>query len=389
MRDHIRPYLNLIMVMIVLIVAAMPARAENLVTGSSNNTLSATVIAVLHHPWAMSFVDDNTLLVTTKPGQMILIDRHQDQDQGQGQSEVAGVPPVYAGGQGGLGDVIPHPNFAENQRIYLSYIDSDDGGATRYAAVNSARLTRMPTPQLTDHQLIWKQSPATSGKGHYSHRLAFAPPNSAFAGQLFITSGDRQLQTPAQQMDQGLGKIIRLNDDGSVPRDNPFQSQGALAKTFWSIGHRNALGLAFDAEGQLWAHEMGPRDGDELNAIHKGANYGWPLVSEGEHYSGTPIPSHETQPDMTPPTAYWVPTIAPSGLIFYSGDMFPEWQGNAFIGGLRSRALIRLAITDNKVVEEERFRWSARVREVEQGPDHAIWVLEDGATGRLIRFTKP
>jgi glucose/arabinose dehydrogenase len=190
-------------------------------------------------------------------------------------------------------------------------------------------------------------------------------------------------------MQQGLGKIIRLYDDGSIPKDNPFQTDGALARTFWSIGHRNALGLAFDAGGQLWAHEMGPRDGDELNMIHKGANYGWPVVSEGEHYDGTHIPSHPTRPDMTPPAAFWVPTIAPSGLIFYHGDMFPEWQGHAFIGGLKSRALIRLEFKNSQPVEAERFRWSKRVREVDQSPDGAIWVLEDGADGRLIQFTRP
>ena len=331
----------------------------------------------------MSFLDESTILVTTKPGQLWLFDRLR------GQIAIDGVPTVFAGGQGGLGDVIPHPDFHINQRIYLSFIDSDDGGATRYATVISARLTLSPTPYLTDHELIWKQVPATSGRGHFSHRLAFAPKESPYAGQLFITSGDRQLQSPALRMDQGLGKIIRLNDDGSVPADNPFQTEGELARTFWSIGHRNALGLAFDTDGQLWAHEMGPRDGDELNIIYKGANYGWPIVSEGEHYNGTAIPSHATRPDITAPAAFWVPTIAPSGLIFYDGNMFPEWQGDAFVGGLRSQALIRVTFADDQPVEAERFRWSARVREVEQSPDGAIWVLEDGASGRLIQFTKP
>ncbi|MGB1919821.1 MAG: PQQ-dependent sugar dehydrogenase [Candidatus Puniceispirillales bacterium] len=371
------------MLAMMLMLSIMPVRAENLVTGSAGNTLSATVIASLHHPWAMSFLDESTILVTTKPGQLWLFDRLQ------GQIAINGVPTVFAGGQGGLGDVIPHPDFHTNQRIYLSFIDSDDGGATRYAAVISARLTLSPTPYLTDHQMIWKQVPAKSGRGHFSYRLAFAPKESPYAGQLFITSGDRQLQSPAQRMDQGLGKIIRLNDDGSVPADNPFQTEGELARTFWSIGHRNALGLAFDANGQLWAHEMGPRDGDELNIIYKGANYGWPIVSEGEHYNGITIPSHATRPDITAPAAFWIPTIAPSGLIFYDGDIFPEWQGDAFIGGLRSQALIRVTFADNQPVEAERFRWSARVREVEQSPDGAIWVLEDGASGRLIQFTKP
>jgi glucose/arabinose dehydrogenase len=379
-------YLRHLLVAVMIGFAAMPAmtaKAENLVTGSAKNTLSATVVASLHHPWAMSFLDEDTLLVTTKPGQLWLFDRLREQIM------VNGVPDVFAGGQGGLGDVIPHPDFADNQTIYLSYIASDNGGKTRYAAIMSAKLMRGDTPELTDHRLIWKQQPATSGKGHFSYRLAFAPLNSPYAGQLFITSGDRQLQSPAQDMQQGLGKIIRLYDDGRIPKDNPFQTDGALARTFWSIGHRNALGLAFDAGGQLWAHEMGPRDGDELNMIHKGANYGWPVVSEGEHYDGTLIPSHPTRPDMKAPAIFWVPTIAPSGLIFYHGDMFPEWQGHAFIGGLKSRALIRLEFQNGQPVEAERFRWSKRVREVDQSPDGAIWVLEDGADGRLIQFTRP
>ncbi len=184
-----------------------------------------------------------------------------------------------------------------------------------------------------------------------------------------------------------LGKIIRLNDDGSVPKDNPFQDKGALAKSFWSTGHRNLLGIAFDGEGRLWAHEMGPRHGDELNLIHPGRNYGWPIVSDGDNYDGSRIPDHATRPEFEAPKASWVPSIAPSGLVIYDGDVFANWQGNALIGGLVSRALIRVALTGPNAQEAERFRWGKRVREVEQGPAGHIWVLEDGDNGRLLKLS--
>ncbi len=231
-------------------------------------------------------------------------------------------------------------------------------------------------------EIIWRQTPKVSGKGHYSHRLVFGPQR-----YLFITSGERQKQEPAQSWTQDLGKIIRLHADGSVPPDNPFQDKGALAKSFWSLGHRNLLGIAFNKNGQLWTHEMGPQHGDEFNLIIRGDNYGWPLVSWGNHYSGYPIPDHDTRPEFHTPEVYWVPTIAPSGLIIYDGPMFPDWQGNAFIGGLRSESLIRIKINGDQAEEVERFDMKQRIREVEQGPDGAIWVLEDGDGGRLLRLS--
>jgi glucose/arabinose dehydrogenase len=203
---------------------------------------------------------------------------------------------------------------------------------------------------------------------------------------LFITSGDRQKQDPAQDFDAALGKVIRLHDDGTVPSDNPWQDQGDLAKTFWTMGHRNLLGIAFDGAGRLWTHEMGPRHGDELNLIEPGGNYGWPEVSYGNHYSGRRIPDHPTRPEFVEPKAYWVPAISPSGLVIYDGAMFPDWQGDAFIGGLSSRALVHVDIDGDTAAEVERFEWNRRVREVEQGPDGALWVLED-RDGRLLKLT--
>jgi glucose/arabinose dehydrogenase len=331
----------------------------------------------------MSFINSDNLLVTTKAGKLWLVNTIGEQ------SLVSGVPNVFAGGQGGLGDVVLHPKYAKNKLVYISYINSDNAGKTRYASVIRGTLENSNKPQLKSIETIWKQTPARPGKGHFSHRIAFGLARTQHAGKIFITSGDRQEQTPAQQWDMALGKIIRLYEDGTIPTDNPFRDKGDLAKTFWTVGHRNALGIAFAKNGQLWAHEMGPRHGDELNLIVAGENYGWPIVSEGNHYSGAKIPVHETRPEFMVPKLYWVPTVAPSGLIFYKGDEFSKWNGNAFIGGLKSKALVRIGFNNGEPFEAERFSWSKRVREVEIDHDGAIWVLEDGPSSRLIKFTKP
>ena len=370
-------------ILILLINFASISWANNLVTGSEGGRLEGKVVSEFNKPWAMSFIDSDNLMITTKVGKLWLVNSSGEK------SLVSGTPKVFAGGQGGLGDVVLHPNYATNKLIYISYIASDNSGKTRYASVIRGTLEMSNTPQLKNIETIWKQSPARSGKGHFSHRIAFGLNGTQHARKIFITSGDRQEQTPAQKWDMALGKIIRLNEDGTIPTNNPFQDKGDLAKTFWTIGHRNALGIAFAKNGQLWAHEMGPRHGDELNLIIAGKNYGWPIVSEGNHYSGAKIPIHETRPEFMAPKLYWVPTVAPSGLVFYEGDEFSEWKGNAFIGGLKSKALVRIGFNNGKPFEAERFSWSKRVREVEIDNKGAIWVLEDGSSGRLIKFTKP
>ena len=372
-----------IILMVLMVVMAAPMAMAKPLRGSEGSRLDPQVISRLNSPWALAFVNPKEMLITTKSGQMMMLTT-------DGQTrQVKGVPPVFEGGQGGLGDVTPHPDFAENQLIYFSFVASNDNGKTRFARVMRGQLTTEAEPELINLEVIWDQTPARPGRGHFSHRLAFGPEGTDVEGDLFITSGDRQELTPAQDWQSSLGKIIRLRDDGHTPPDNPFQDKGELAKTFWTLGHRNALGLSFNAAGQLWAHEMGPRHGDELNLITKGNNYGWPEVSEGRHYSGTAIPSHKTRPEFTPPKAFWVPTIAPSGLVFYDGDEFPQWQGHGFIGGLKSRALIRIAFDGDQAVEAERFEWAKRVRDVALAPDGSIWVIEDGNNGRLIRFTNP
>jgi glucose/arabinose dehydrogenase len=350
---------------------------EKTINGNAGSRLLAESFGEFNEPWAMTFLPDGDLLVTEKSGSLLLV-RLDDRSR----MVVKGVPEVAYGGQGGLGDIILHPQYKDNYWIYLSYVEQDASGNRGAVVVRAQLRLASAEPKLENTEVIWKQKPKVSGSGHYSHRLAFSSD-----GYLFITSGERQKQTPAQSWTQNLGKVIRLNEDGSIPPDNPFQDKGELAKTFWSLGHRNLLGIAFDRKGKLWTHEMGPRHGDEFNQIIRGDNYGWPIVSWGDQYTGVPIPDHDTRPEFHAPEVYWVPTVAPSGLIIYNGSMYPKWQGNAIIGGLRSESLIRIEIEGDQANEVERFKMGKRIREVEQGPGDAIWVLEDKKGGRLLRLT--
>ncbi|HEY8518853.1 MAG TPA: PQQ-dependent sugar dehydrogenase [Gammaproteobacteria bacterium] len=340
-----------------------------------------TEVADFNEPWAMEFLPDGRVLVSEKRGALKLL--AMDGTVG----DIRGVPEVEYGGQGGFGDVVLHPGFSENGLVYLSYAESGERG-TAGAAVARARLVLEGSGgELRDLEVIWRQVPKVDGRGHYGHRIAFGPD-----GYLYVSSGERQKFDPAQDMGSNLGKIVRLNDDGSVPADNPFAERGGVAAQVWSLGHRNPLGLAFDGQGRLWNVEMGPRGGDELNLVVRGANYGYPIVSNGDHYDGRNIPDHPTRPEFAAPAVFWNPVISPSSLMFYDGDHFPQWRGNAFIGGLSSQSLVRVAISGDSAREAERFRMGARIRAVEQGPDGAIWVLEDersGSRGRLLRLSAP
>ncbi|GAA0426810.1 PQQ-dependent sugar dehydrogenase [Cocleimonas flava] len=368
---------NLTLLLALFSLSSFANAVDDIFKSDKGSSLEAESFGEFNQPWAMTFLSDENLLITEKAGKLLLVNLKNGS-----KTKVAGLPEVAYGGQGGLGDIILHPQYQKNHWVYLSYAEQDSAGK-KGAVVAKAKL-QLPAakPKLENIEVIWRQTPKVTGSGHYSHRMAFSPD-----GYLFITSGDRQKQTPAQDWNQNLGKVIRLNGDGLVPKDNPFQNKGELAKSFWSLGHRNMLGISFDKQGKLWTHEMGPRDGDELNLTTRGDNYGWPIVSWGDNYSGIPIPDHDTRPEFNAPEAYWVPTIAPSGLIIYSGSVFPEWQSNAFIGGLRSRSLLRIKIDGDQAQEVERFDMNNRIREVEQGPKGAIWVLEDGRNGRLLRLT--
>ncbi|KIQ06591.1 MULTISPECIES: PQQ-dependent sugar dehydrogenase [Pseudomonas] len=333
--------------------------------------------ATLDEPWAMTFLPDGTLLVTEKRGAL----KHVDPKSGA-THDIAGVPEVAYGGQGGFGDVILHPDFANNGWVYISYAEAGDGD-TRGAAVARAKLQLNDdgSGALTELSVIWQQTPKVSGSGHYGHRLAFGPD-----GKLWITSSERQKFTPAQDMKANLGKLVRLNDDGSLPGDNPFADQGGVAAQVWSLGHRNMLGIAFDAQDKLWVHEMGPAGGDELNLIVRGENYGYPEVSNGDHYGGKAIPDHDTRPEFEAPKITWNPVISPAGFVIYEGEKFPGWDGAGLIGGLSSQALVRVAFDGDNAREAERYDMGARIREVEQGPDGSIWLLEDGSGGRLLEL---
>jgi glucose/arabinose dehydrogenase len=345
------------------------------------NSFVATPVASFHEPWAMTFLPDGRLLVTEKKGALKLL--HVDSKK---VSDISGVPKVAYGGQGGFGDVILHPQFATNSVVYVSYSEPGDGGTSGSAVARATlALDKSGGGKLENLEVIWRQVPKVEGAGHFGHRLAFGPD-----GKLWITSSERQKFTPAQDMKANLGKVVRLNEDGSVPADNPFHAQGGVTAQIWSLGHRNLLGLAFAPDGTLYTHEMGPKGGDELNVIVKGTNYGYPIVSNGDHYDGRDIPDHPTRPEFKAPLITWNPVISPAGFIIYSGKMFPDWTGDGFIGGLSSQSLVRVEFADGGAREAQRFDMGRRIREVEQGPDGAIWLLEDQRNltgGRLLKLT--
>lgn len=340
-------------------------------------------IASFNEPWAMTFLPGTRYaLITEKGGRMLLW-----QDGGAARP-VSGVPQVAAGGQGGLGDIITlgKPAADGSQPVALSWAEEGSGGLG--AVVATASINPAKGAALSDLKIIWRATPKVSGRGHFGHRLALAPDGQ----HLFITTGDRQKFDPAQDMTGTLGKVIRIKLDGSTPTDNPFADAskpdgGGATAQIWSLGHRNPLGIVFDDKGHLWTHEMGPRHGDELNRVERAANYGYPIVSNGDHYDGRNIPDHPTRPEFRAPDLWWNPAISPAGLTFHSGAGYSGWGPSLLMGGLSGEALVRISLNGTKASKAERWAMGARIREVETHEDGSIWVLTDGPDGKLLKLT--
>ena len=327
----------------------------------------------LERPWGIDFLPDGRALVTEKPGRLRIM-----APDGSLSAPLAGTPKVLVLGQGGLMDVAVDPQFAQNRTIYLAYAEPGDNGLSG-TALGRGTLT---DGGIEDFQVIFRQSPKTDGGHHYGTRIVFSPD-----GHVFLTLGERNKMTPAQDRNATLGKVVRLNRDGSLPKDNPFAAEGKVAGTVWSYGHRNIEAAAIDPRtGSLWIAEMGPAGGDELNRPEAGKNYGWPLVSWGNHYDGRDIPDPPTRKEFTDAVIHWTPVISPSGMAFYQGDLFPNWQGSALIGGLSARGLVRVAIDGTTAKEVERIPLDARIRDVAQGPDGALYVITDASDGAVLRL---
>ena len=359
------------------------------VQAQNDRPFSVEPITSFDEPWTLVFLPDGRMLVTEKKGNLLVVTQ-----AGEKSRPVEGLPDVDYRGQGGLGDVILHPEYADNGIIYLSYAESGVGD-TRGAAVMRAVLELGERGgRLSDAEVIWRQYPKVLDDGHYGHRLAFDDD-----GYLWISSGDRQKFTPAQDMQSNMGKILRLEQDGAIPSDNPFvnyREEEPLVDgvgpydEIWTLGHRNPLGMAFDGDGQLWVAEMGPADGDELNRIVRGANYGYPIVSNGDHYDGREIPDHDTRPEFNKPVITWTPVISPGDLMIYGGELFEDWRGDAFAAGLSSQAIVRIRFDGDNAAELERYDMGARIRSIEEAPDGSVWVLEDErgeSRGRLLKLT--
>ena len=387
--------------------AQSPGGAANLPLSQPPFTTAA--IATFDNPWALAFLPGTTTaIVTEKPGRIWLIDTASGR-----KIPVSGAPAVVYHGQGGLLDVVLAPGFASNGEVYLTYAEPSKNGGSGLAMARGKLVRSVSGARLDGLQVLW-HDPAGGEGGQFGGIITFAPDGRS----LFLSSGERQRFTPAQDPSQPLGKILHLTLDGKPAPGNPWAGKlGASTVTVtdppedtetakhtsgrqvrwpgpnltpaetWTTGHRCQYGLAFAPDGRLWETEMGPRGGDELNLIERGKNYGWPLVSEGKNYDGVPIPKPPTRPDLDPAKLYWVPSIAPTSLLIYTGNLFPQWKGDGFIGALAGKALIHVRIRGDRASKLEQWDMGNRIRFVGQGPDGAIYLLEDGSGGRLLRLT--
>lgn len=375
---------------LLLSVAACSGTPSRSSAATSERPFTVTEVTRFDSPWAMAFLPGsglpltNMALVTEKTGKLWLLNVATGQKQ-----EVAGVPRVHVDDHGGLLDVLPSPDFAGNQQIFISYA-KDGANGTSFATVESGRLVLGDgQPRLEGLRTWWNAGPAVDSPAHYAARLAISPDGK----NLFMSFGERFQFQPAQSLGNSIGKIVRLKIDHGIPEDNPFEvprgqpSRPDKNPGIWSYGHRNPLGLAFAPDGRLWETEMGPRGGDELNLIQRGRNYGWPKASNGSNYDGSDIPDHRPGDGFEPPKVWWNPSVSPSSLLIYSGDLFPEWKGDALIGALSGEALIRVDIDGDRAKKADQWPMGARIRAVDQGPRGEVYLMEDGESGgRLLRL---
>lgn len=371
---------TLIPMSLALIACAAPAQNPALQSPTPSSTPgvvhAVTVAQGLVNPWGLAFLPDGRMLVTERPGRVRIVSPN-----GTLSEPLTGVPAVAARSQGGMLDVAIDPEFATNRFVYLTFSEPGDVEGTASTAVGRGRLTETGLEGFT---VLYRQSPKVRSGGHYGSRIVFGRD-----GTMWVTAGDRQNQRPlVQDLSTGIGKIVRINRDGSIPRDNPFVGREGAVEAIWSYGHRNLQGATLHPEtGRLWTVEHGARGGDELNHPEAGKNYGWPVITYGVDYNGSQIGEGTAKAGMEQPVYYWDPVIAPSGMTFYTGDRYPGWRGSLLIGSMTPGALVRLELTGDRVTKEERYlgELRQRFRDVVQGPDGYIYFVTDAADGRVMR----
>ncbi len=369
-----RAAVSSLLLLVAVSVPAQEIRAERIETEEAVIEVSP-VVDGLRNPWGFAFLPDGDILVTERGGALRVIRGGRLLDE-----PVAGLPDLDQHGQGGLLDVALDPRFEENRLLYLSYAGRGEGGYS-----TEVLRGRLEGDSLQDPQVIFRAAPKTDGKRHFGSRLLFGPDD-----RLYVSLGDRGDRASAQDLSSHNGTLVRLNPDGSVPDDNPFVGRSDARPEIYTLGNRNMQGMALRPNGQIWTHEHGPQGGDELNLVQAGVNYGWPVITYGRNYGiGTQIGEGTEKEGMAQPVHYWVPSIAPSGMTFYTGDAFPAWQGDLFVGSLKFGQLVRLTLDGDRVTAEERMLDDAfgRIRDVAQGPDGMLWLLTDERNGRLLRIT--
>jgi glucose/arabinose dehydrogenase len=347
---------------------------DQIIQTQLGRVLVKTVVSGLEHPWGLDFMPTGDAVLSERPGRLRIVTPH-----GIASAPLAGVPKVFATGQGGLLDVALAPDFSTSREVYLSFAEPGSKGQAGTAVMRARLLKR----RLANRKVIFRQFPKLAGPNHFGSRIVFAAD-----GSLFITLADRFRFMRAQRLVNHQGKLVRINRDGTVPGNNPWVNRPAARPEIWSHGHRNVQGAALHPQtGELWISEFGPQGGDEVNIARRGANYGWPLVSWGKHYTGELIPPPTARPDLSDAVYHWTPSISPSGIAFYTGDTFPAWRGNLLLGALSAKSLVRLTLQGNTVISEERIDLGRRIRHVRQGPDGAVYLLTDEDNGELLRLT--